>query len=430
MARFKAPRGTQDVLPIATPRWQYIEGKFREICALYGFREIRTPTFEETELFTRTTGETTDIVTKEMYTFTDRGGRSITLRPEGTAPAVRAYLEHNIGADLPVAKLYYVGRIFRYERPQAGRYREHNQFGVEMIGSGEPSADVEVISLAHQFLSSLGLSGIELRLNSLGGPEDRPVYREALRKYAEPFVSELCPECQVRYEKNPLRMLDCKVERCRELLRDAPGPAEFLCDECRAHFETVQRSLEGLGISFVLDPRLVRGLDYYTRTVFVFQTPLLGAQNEVCGGGRYDSMVEELGGPPTPALGFGLGVERLLLTLERLNIELPAEPKPKVFVAAIGSEARAAAVKLLADLRRYGIASESDFTGRSLKSQMKLADKLGAEYVMIIGEDEVKQSVVTVRDMAAKEQRQVGMDKVAEALELDRVAGIADNSHA
>lgn len=418
MARFSAPRGTQDVLPIASPRWQYVEGKFREICRLFDFKEIRTPTFEETELFRRHTGETTDIVNKEMYTFEDRGGRSLTLRPEGTPPTVRAYLEHNLGAELPVVKLYYINRIFRYERPQAGRYREHNQLGVEMIGSADPSADAEVISLAWQILASLGLRDVELRLNSLGGPEDRPTYREAIRAFAEPFLSELCPMCQERYEKNPLRMLDCKVPSCKELLKDAPGPVEYMCDECREHFSTLQRYLTSLGIRFVLDPRLVRGLDYYTRTIFEFQTPHLGAQNTICGGGRYDTMVEEMGGPPTPALGFGMGIERLLLTIEKLGITLDVDTKPGVFVAALGTAAREVAVKVLADLRSRGISAEADFTGRSLKSQMKLADKYGAKFVLIIGEDEVQKGVVMLRDMLAKEQREVAVDQVAEAIEI------------
>lgn len=417
MARFSAPRGTQDILPIATPRWQYIEGKFREITRLYGFKEIRTPTFEETELFARHTGETTDIVTKQMYTFEDRGGRSLTLRPEGTPPTVRAYLEHNLSAELPVSKLYYFGRIFRYERPQSGRYREHNQLGVEMIGSVDPSADAEVISLAWQFLTSVGIKDVELRLNSIGGPEDRPAYREAIRQFAEPFVGELCPTCQIRYEKNPLRMLDCKVPRCKELLANAPGTTDLLCDECREHFETVQRYLDALGVRYVLDPRLVRGLDYYTRTIFEFQTPHLGAQNTICGGGRYDTMVEEMGGPPTPSLGFGLGIERLLLTMEKLGITDGVDTKPDVFVASIGTAARGVAVKLLAELRGRGIASETDFTGRSLKAQMKLADKFGSKLVLIIGEDEVAQGVVTLRDMLSKEQRHVPAESVTEVIE-------------
>ncbi|MEN6372792.1 MAG: histidine--tRNA ligase [Armatimonadota bacterium] len=416
MTRFSAPRGTQDVLPSATPRWQFIENKFREICRLFDFREIRTPTFEETELFTRHTGKTTDIVTKQMYTFTDQGGRSLTLKPEGTPPTVRAYLEHNLGAELPVSKLYYFSRIFRYERPQSGRYREHNQMGLEMIGASDPSADVEVISLAWKFFKDLGITGVELRLNSIGGPEDRPTYREALRKFAAPFVHELCPTCQVRYEQNPLRMLDCKDEHCKELLADAPAIVDIICDDCKAHFETVKSYLKALDIPYVLDPHLVRGLDYYTRTIFEFQTPHLGAQNTICGGGRYDMMIEEMGGSPTPSLGFGLGMERLLLTLEKLGIELEVDTRPGIFLAVMGSEAREAAIRLIYDLRDNGISAETDFTGRSLKSQMKLADKLGAKFVLIIGEDEIKKGVVSLRDMLAKEQREVPIDKVVEAV--------------
>lgn len=416
MTKFSAPRGTQDILPISTPRWQYVENKFREICGLYDFREVRTPTFEETELFIKQTGETTDIVTKEMYTFTDRGGRSLTLRPEGTPAAARAYIEHNLGAEFPVVKLYYIGRIFRYERPQSGRYREHNQFGCEMFGSADPSADAEIISLAWQFLQSLGINDIELKLNSLGGPEDRPVYREAIRAYAEPILSKLCPTCQNRYETNPLRMLDCKDPTCQELLKDAPGPSDYLCDDCKDHFETLQKYLAALGIEFTVDSRLVRGLDYYTRTVFEFQSKHLGAQNTVCGGGRYDNMLEQMGGPSTPALGFGMGVERLLLTMTELGIEIPVDNHPDVFVATMGVQAREMAVKLLSDLRKNGIAAQTDYNSRSLKSQMKLADKYKVNFVLMIGEDEVNQGVVTLRDMQSKEQRQIPLENVVEAI--------------
>lgn len=419
MAGFSAPRGTQDILPSATPRWQYIEQKIREICRLFGFKEIRTPTFEETELFIKQTGETTDIVAKEMYTFTDKGDRSLTLRPEGTPGTARAYIEHNLTADAPVSKLYYLGRIFRYERPQAGRYREHNQFGVEMLGSGDPMADAEVISLAWQFFKSLGINDLELKLNSIGGAEDRPAYREALRAYAEPSLAQLCPTCQERYEKNPLRMLDCKVPSCKDIFKDAPGPIEYLCDECKEHFGTLQRYLKELGIPFKIDPRLVRGLDYYTRTIFEFQSSSLGAQNTVCGGGRYDNMIEQMGGPPTPALGFGLGIERLLLTLETLGIDLPVDEKPDVFVAAMGDAAKEITIRLLRDLRINGVSTEADFTNRSCKSQMKLANKLGAKYVLLIGDDEVAQGVVTIRDMLTKEQRQVTLDRAVE--EISRV---------
>lgn len=416
MISYKAPRGTQDVLPSSTPRWQYVETRFRAICKLFGFNEIRTPTFEETELFTRHTGGTTDIVTKQMYTFQDQGGRSLTLRPEGTPPTVRAYLENNLAAQSPVSKLYYFGRIFRYERPQSGRYREHNQMAVEMIGSPEPTAEAEVISLAWQFLKSLGIEQIDLRLNSIGGPEDRPAYREALRNFAAPFLSELCPTCQVRYEQNPLRMLDCKDENCKKLFEGAPGAADYLSDASKAHFEAVQRYLTSLGVSYTLDSKLVRGLDYYTHTIFEFQTPLLGAQNTICGGGRYNNMVEEMGGPATPALGFGMGMERLLLTLEKLGIDFDIYTSPTVFVAALGSAAKEASVSILSDLRKSNISCDSDFTGKSLKSQMKLADKLGAKLVLIIGDDEVRDGIATLRDMSSKEQRQISMESVVEAV--------------
>ncbi|MDO8585413.1 MAG: histidine--tRNA ligase, partial [Armatimonadota bacterium] len=307
MTKYAAPRGTNDVLPSETPKWQFVEGRFREICSTYGYREIRTPVFEDTRLFTRSIGETTDIVSKEMYTFTDRGGRSITLRAEGTAPVVRAYVEHNLGAELPLSKLYYVSSVFRYERPQAGRYRQHHQLGVEAIGSADPALDAEVIGLAMSFLSSLGIESLELKINSVGCENCRPAYRDALRKYVEPFLIEMCETCKIRYEANPLRMLDCKVERCRELLASAPSILDTLDEECREHFEGVRRYLELIGVPFTVESRLVRGFDYYTKTVFEIVSEQLGAQNSVLGGGRYDNLVEELGGPSTPAAGFGMG---------------------------------------------------------------------------------------------------------------------------
>ncbi len=416
MAKFSAPRGTQDILPSATPHWQFVEERIRSTCRLFGFGEIRTPTFEETDLFVKQTGETTDIVTKEMYTFTDRGGRSLTLRPEGTPPTARAYIEHNLGASRPVTKLYYIARNFRAERPQAGRYREHNQFGVEMFGSSDPIADVEVISLAWQILNSLGIADVELRLNSIGCPDDRVAYREALRSFAEPIVGDLCPTCQERYEKNPLRMLDCKNPDCQRLLQAAPGPVDFLCQDCRTHFEILQRFLRMLGVSFVLDPRLVRGLDYYTGTVFEFQTPLLGAQNTICGGGRYDNMIEQMDGSPTPALGFGMGLERLLLSLEKQGAEIGQSAALDAFVAPHGDEALDIAVRVLSELRRHGISAETEYTGKSLKAQMKLADKLNAKCVMIIGEDELSRREVTLRDMQTKEQRSVSIDDTVDAV--------------
>lgn len=419
MPRYTAPRGTNDVLPGESAKWQYVEQKFREICRLHGYAELRTPTFEDTELFTRNLGEATDVVSKEMYTFEDRGGRSITLRPEGTAPAIRAYVEHNLGAQLPINKLYYIGRIFRYERPQAGRYREHTQLGAEAVGSVDPSLDAEVISMAAGFYSSIGLNEFELRLNSIGCPNCRPNYRQALVDFASDKLDKLCSTCNQRHATNPMRMLDCKSPECQEILKDAPRLTDHLDEECARHFASVQRYLDDLGISYVLDPRLVRGFDYYTRTAFEFTSGKLGAQNAIGGGGRYDNLVEEMGGAPTPAIGFGLGLERLMLTLEGLGVELPVKCGADAFIATMGGEARAAAVKLLSLLRREGFTADMDYTGRSLKAQMKLADKLGARYTVILGEEEVKTSVATVRDMSTSDQRQVPFVDLTSALKAD-----------
>ncbi|MDO8683674.1 MAG: histidine--tRNA ligase [Armatimonadota bacterium] len=416
MAKYAAPRGTNDILPSESPKWQFVESKFREICSTYGYREIRTPVFEDTNLFTRSIGEATDIVSKEMYTFTDRGGRSITLRAEGTAPVVRAYVEHNLSAELPLNKLYYITSVFRYERPQAGRYRQHHQLGVEAIGSADPSLDAEVIGLGMSFLRSLGVESLELKLNSVGCANCRPAYREALRRYVEPFVSELCPSCQIRYEANPLRMLDCKEEKCRELLANAPSILDILDDDCRSHFEDVKRYLGVIGVPFTADSRLVRGFDYYTKTVFEIVSEQLGAQNSVLGGGRYDNLVEELGGQPTPSAGFGMGEERLLMTLERLGVELPVDSNITAFVATLGDAARETGFHLLSELRGRGIASEMDFGGRSLKAQMRLAGKLSAKYVILLGEDEIARGIAMLKNMETGEQAEVDLSEVASRL--------------
>lgn len=416
MPEYTVPRGTNDLLPSESPKWLYVEGKFRDTCALYGFKELRTPTFEHTDLFTRNLGETTDVVSKEMYTFEDRGGRSITLRPEGTAPAVRAYVQHNLGANLPVNKVYYVGRIFRYERPQAGRYREHTQMGIEAFGSIDPAIDAEVISLAVRFYESIGLSRFDLRINSIGCPDCRPAYRQALMDYAKERLDKLCPTCLRRYEQNPMRMLDCKESTCKDALADAPKLPDHLGPECKEHFEKVQQYLGELGIEFVVDPRLVRGFDYYTKTAFEFYSSELGAQNALGGGGRYDNLVQEIGGQPTPAIGFGLGIERLMITLESLGVELPIETGVRVFIATMGDAAHAAAVKLLYELRSKDISGDMDYTGRSLKAQMKMADKLGAKQVVIIGEDEIANGIATIRDMASSEQRTVPLAELATTL--------------
>lgn len=413
MPEYIAPRGTRDILPGETAKWQYLETKFREICALCDFKEIRTPTFEHTELFTRNLGETTDVVSKEMYTFDTKGSKSLTLRPEGTAPAIRAYVQHNLGANLPVNKLYYIARLFRYERPQAGRYREHTQLGIEAVGSCDPAIDAEVIGLAARFLKSVGIEQLELKLNSIGCPECRPKYRQALMEFAKDKLEKLCPTCVVRYEQNPLRMLDCKVPECKAALEGAPRMVDYLCDDCAGHFAKVQEYIKRQGIVFELDPRLVRGFDYYTKTAFEIVSSQLGSQNAIVGGGRYDNLVKDVGGPDVPGIGFGMGLDRLTLALESLGIELPVDDTIKVFVAGMGEAGHDAAVDVTWRLREAGIAVDMDYTGRSLKAQMKVADKLGAKYVVILGEDEIASQAATVRNMATSEQKTVPLAELA-----------------
>lgn len=416
MAEYIAPRGTRDILPSETPKWQYIEDRFKQACALYDYYELRTPTFEHTELFSRNLGETTDVVSKEMYTFESRSGKSLTLRPEGTAPAIRAYVQHNLGANLPVNKIYYIGRIFRYERPQAGRYREHTQLGVEAVGSLDPALDAEVISLAARFFKSVGIAEFEMRLNSIGCPVCRPGYRQALVDFADASVEQLCPMCVQRYEQNPMRMLDCKEEKCNALLADAPKMTDYLCEECADHFGKVQAYLRELEIEFTLDSKLVRGFDYYTKTAFEFVSGELGAQNAIGGGGRYDNLVEEIGGASTPAVGFGLGLDRLMLTLEAMGVEVPAGAGITAFVAGLGDSGHEEAVKLVSRLRLEGISADTDYTGRSLKAQMKLANKLNARYAVILGEDELASRAAAVRDMRTSEQKTVSLGELAQAL--------------
>jgi histidyl-tRNA synthetase len=418
-----------DVLPfpskeswLHTARWRYVEGVFREVCRRFGYREIRTPTLEQTELFTRHIGEATDIVSKEMFTFTDRGDRSMTLKPEGTAPVVRACIEHGLFAEHPMLKLYYIGQNFRYERGQKGRYRQHQQLGVEAFGASDPAVDAEVILIAMTFFRTLGVSELSLHINSVGTPESRLRYKEALRDYVRPFLSEMSAEGQKRYEINPLRMLDTKDERDLRLLAEAPRLTDYLDEESAVHFARLQSYLTALEVPYVVDPLLVRGFDYYTKTAFEIKGRNLGSQDTLCGGGRYDGLVAECGGPPTPGIGFGMGMERCLLTLEALSIELPMmDERPEVFVITLGDEAvvRPAAVRLLSELRAAGIAADMDYQGRSFKKQMKRADDLGARMTLIMGEDEVARNAVGLRDQTTKEQREVPRDQVLEALRSD-----------
>jgi len=412
---YSAPRGTQDILAQDASQWQALERTFRGVCARHAYGEIRTPVFEETDLFVRSVGEETDIVSKEMYTFTDRGGRSVTLRPEGTAPVVRAYLEHKLHGRPGVQKFYYIAPIFRYDRPQAGRYRQHHQMGVEALGAPGPDLDAEVIALATDLLGALGLQGGRLNINSIGCPECRPGYREALRAALAPVLGELCALCQRRYDRNPLRILDDKNERCRELTQDAPSILDHLCDGCREHFAGLRSLLDDLGIAYAVDPRVVRGLDYYTRTTFEIVHGGLGAQNEILGGGRYDGLAAALGGPSVPGIGFGSGIERLLLALQSQGWRAEEQQGP-VYVAALGDAPRRAAFLLLSRLRRAGLSADMDYLGRSLKAQMKEANRLRSATVVVIGDDEIARGVVTVRDMTSGEQREMPADEAAALL--------------
>lgn len=411
-----APRGTKDILPSQINGWLWIENKIREMCALHGYEEIRTPTFEHTELFLRGIGEGTDVVDKEMYTFTDRGDRSITLRPENTASVVRAYLQNKLFANAGLVKLFYIGSMFRYDRPQAGRLREFHQFGVEALGEKNPAVDAEIILLAWEFLKSLGLNDLTLKINTVGCPACRPIFRRKLTEYFTAEADELCADCRRRLEKNPLRILDCKVDGLKEFMEDAPKIETCLCDECREHFNTVKKYLTAAGVPFEVNNRLVRGLDYYTKTAFEIQYAPLGAQSAVAGGGRYDGLIKEIGGDNTPAVGFAAGLERILLALELQGL-LPAQDKKiTAFVVSGGAAADIYAFKLLTDLRRQGIAVAMDFGKKSMKSQMKSAAKSGAKFALIIGEDEVANSTVAIKNLETSTQEVVPVAEVSEKI--------------
>ena len=394
------PKGTKDVLPNQSYKWQFLEDTAREVAKDFNIKEMRTPVFEHTELFLRGVGETTDVVTKEMYTFEDKGGRSITLKPEGTAGVVRSFIENGLG-NLPLPlKAYYIAPCYRYERPQAGRLREFHQFGIEVFGSAEAEADAEVIFCASTFLNRLGLNGVRLEINSIGCKECRSKYNEALKNYFRPHLKEMCPTCNERFEKNPLRMIDCKEEGCKEITAGAPKITDYLCPDCRAHFEKVQSLLTALGVQFTVNPNIVRGLDYYTRTVFEFVSTAIGAQGTVCGGGRYDGLIEQLGGGKVPAIGFGAGLERLLMLIENTGAKLPEEPVPAVYLAGMDEVTRKKAFEIACGLRVKGVCAECDKMARSIKAQFKYADKLGAKFVAVIGESEMESGKLSVKRMA------------------------------
>ena len=411
-----APRGTKDILPDTVGAWTYVEGVLRDLCARYGYREIRTPLFEHTELFQRGIGDGTDVVDKEMYTFTDRGERSLTLRPENTASAVRAYLQNKLYAEGSLQKLFYIGSMFRYDRPQAGRMREFHQFGVEAIGEESPFVDAEVILLAIDFLGELGLGDLELKLNAVGCPKCRPAYRERLQVYFKEHLGQLCEDCRERYTRSPMRILDCKADAGQPFMVHAPAITDCLCEDCAKHFAQVKSALTAAGISYTLDTRLVRGLDYYTRTAFEVAYPPLGAQSAVAGGGRYDGLVEELGGSPTPAVGFAVGLERVLLALEQQGLLPALAPAADVFLVALGHTASVAAFPLLHRLRRGGLRVLMDYAGRSMKAQMKQAGKAGVRYAVILGEDELARGEALVRDMKESIQENYSLDNIVKQL--------------
>lgn len=410
------PRGTSDILPGEVEVWHFLEQAARGISREYGYEEIRTPIFEHTELFERGVGEGTDIVEKEMYTFRDRGGRSITLRPEGTAPVVRAYLENGLFAGPQPVKLYYIGPMFRYDRPQAGRLRQFHQFGVEVFGSSDPALDVEVIAMAAEFYRRVGLGELELHINSVGCPDCRPVLRDRLREFFKSRLTDLCADCRERFDRNPLRILDCKEETCREVGRDAPSTLDSLCPACGEHFNRVRNLLEMLGIRGLVDERLVRGLDYYTRTAFEFMVPEIGAQSSVGGGGRYDGLVSACGGPSVPGIGFAVGLERVIIAIKNRGLSLPAATGLDVFLAIAGSGLEEEALRLLTSLRNAGLAADRDYLGRSLKAQMKYASKKRTRYTVILGESEMQRGLVVVRDMSSGKQEEVPLSGVVEYL--------------
>jgi histidyl-tRNA synthetase len=404
----QAPKGTKDMLPEDAYKWQYIESVFRNVAKTYGIREIRTPMFEHTELFLRGVGDTTDIVQKEMYTFNDKGDRSITLKPEGTASAVRAFVENRLFNEAQPTKLYYITPAFRYENVQKGRLRQFHQCGIEVFGSNAPSMDAEVIAVAMDTLKKLGLKTLSLNINNLGCPDCRPKYNDALKKFLEENYDGLCDTCKGRFEKNPMRILDCKEKKCQEITKNAPIILDYVCDECNTHFNKVKEYLDILGLPYTIDPGIVRGLDYYTKTIF----EILTSDFTVCGGGRYDKLIEELGGPDMPAVGFAIGIERLIMTLEKENIEIPKENLFDLYIGARGEEESKYAFKLANSLRTLGVKCEINHMGRSVKAEMKYANKIGAAFTTILGEDELANKKINLKRMSDGEIFEVSLDNL------------------
>jgi histidyl-tRNA synthetase len=415
--QIQAPKGTRDITPRESSKWQHVEKIIRDLCDKYCLNEIRTPVIEHTELFLRGVGDTTDIVQKEMYTFLDKGERSITLKPEGTAGAVRMFLENKLFNDAQPTKMYYLySPVFRYEKPQAGRLREHHQFGIEIFGASRATADAECIKLALDVISAIGLKDLSVNINSIGCPECRSEYNRQLREYFAANYSGLCETCKTRLEKNPLRILDCKEEKCGEIVRSAPLILDSLCEECSLHFEELKGCLDAAGVGYTVNPYIVRGLDYYTKTVFEIISNHIGAQGTVCGGGRYDRLIEELGGPSMPGVGFGMGMERLLLAAENRGVEFPAPRPADVFIATMGEKARAVGFTLVNKLRDSGFKAECDHVGRSIKSQFKYADKLNARYVVSLGDDELSSGTVRLKNMGTGEESTVPIAGIIDSI--------------
>lgn len=429
MQNLNKPRGTKDIMPSEIYKWYFVEAAFRKICAAYGYGEIRTPMFEYTQLFKRGVGETTDVVQKEMFSVMSgielkkyvasgvlKADQDFTLKPEGTAPVVRAFIENKVYADPQPSKLFYVTPCFRHERPQAGRLRQFHQFGIETFGSYEPSADAEVIALAHYFFTELGIKGLELRINSIGDSKCKPTYGAVLREFLGSRLDKLCPTCNERYATNPMRILDCKVESCQEAIKGAPYMLDHLCEDCVDHFERTKSYLDVMKVPYIVDPGIVRGLDYYNRTAFEFVSNDIGAQGTVCGGGRYDGLIESVGGPAVPGVGFGMGIERLLLTLESQGIEIPKPAPMDVFIIAMGEPAFVKGMELLCTLRGSGIKSEIDHLKRSTKAQFKFADKVGAHFSLIIGDDELAKGEAQLKDMRTGEQKGVAFEEIVNSI--------------
>ena len=413
----KAPRGTKDIVPAEAYKWNYLEGKFRDLCRLYGYEEIRTPIFEHTELFKRGVGDTTDIVQKEMYTFKDRGDRDLTLKPEGTAGVIRAFIENKMYAETQPTKLFYITPCFRYERPQSGRQRQFHQFGVEALGSDTPSLDAEVISLAMQFLGEAGLKDLTVSINSVGCPVCREEYNQLLKDYLAAKADVLCDLCNDRRDKNPMRVIDCKNETCQTNIVDIPLMADHLCENCKDHFSQSKQYLDEMGINYVVDKKIVRGLDYYKRTAFEIISNDLGAQSTVCGGGRYDGLVEQIGGPSGySGIGFGLGAERLLLTLEANGVEIGNPNHTDIFVVTIGDKAKLKSFSILKDLRDNHISADKDHLDRSLKAQFKYSNKINAKYTIVIGDDELDKDEATLKNMETGDQKLIKISELVEEL--------------